>query len=145
MGGGGGARGEYRGGIRGREKEGYPEGGDCQRERRGRNWIKLGNIALIIIDNRKRAEVAGRDKKKRRRKLQIQGECDGKMDPLWVLCQGFLYTSSFSPFRPSRPLSLKKKKNKLLMRLRFFYSSSVTNLTMRKKKSNPFGTRLNKS
>ena len=129
----------------GREKEGYPGGGDCQRERRGRNWIKLGNIALIIIDNRKRAEVAGKDKKKGRRKLQIQGECDGKMDPLWVSCQGFLYTSSFSPFRPSRPLSLKKKKKKLLMRLRFFYSSSVTNLTMRKKKSNPFGTRLNKS
>ena len=132
-------------GYGGREKEGYPGGGDCQRERRGRNWIKLGNIALIIIDNRKRAEVAGKDKKKGRRKLQIQGECDGKMDPLWVSCQGFLYTSSFSPFRPSRPLSLKKKKNKLLMRLRFFYSSSVTNLTMRKKKSNPFGTRLNKS
>ena len=97
-------------GYGGREKEGYPGGGDCQRERMGRNWIKLGNIALIIIDNRKRAEVAGKDKKKGRRKLQIQGECDGKMDPLWVSCQGFLYTSSFSPFRPSRPLSLKKKK-----------------------------------
>ena len=115
----------------GREKEGYPGGGDCQRERRGRNWIKLGNIALIIIDNRKRAEVAGKDKKKGRRKLQIQGECDGKMDPLWVSCQGFLYTSSFSPFRPSRPLSLKKKKKKQVTHeatfLLFFFCDELDN------------------
>ena len=27
------------------EKEGYLGGGDSQRERRGRNWMKLGNIA----------------------------------------------------------------------------------------------------
>ena len=117
-------------GYGGREKEGYPGGGDCQREKRGRNWIKLGNIALIIIDNRKRAEVAGKDKKKGRRKLQIQGECDGKMDPLWVSCQGFLYTSSFSPFRPSRPLSLKKKKKKVTHEatfLLFFFCDELDN------------------
>ena len=67
------------------EKEGYLGGGDSQRERRGRNWMKLGNTALIIIHNRKRAEVAGTAKKKRRRKLQIQGKCGGKMDTFWVL------------------------------------------------------------
>ena len=31
----------------------------------GRDWMTLGYIALIIIHNRKRAEVAGKAKKKR--------------------------------------------------------------------------------
>ena len=103
-GGRGGARGEYRGGIRGAGKGRVPGRGDSQRERRGRNWMKLGNIALIIIHNRKRAEVAGKDKKKRRQKLQRQGECDGKMDPLWDLCgPPFSIRPLFPPFAPLVP------------------------------------------
>ena len=67
---------------------------------KGEKGKKLEEIRQhrLILHNRKRAEVARKVKKKRRRKLQIQGKYGGKMDPLSVLCLGFLYTSPFSPF-----------------------------------------------
>ena len=54
---------------------------------KGEKGKKLDEIRQhrSILHNRKRAEVAEKVKKKRRRKLQIQGKCGGKMDPLSVL------------------------------------------------------------
>ena len=107
---------------------------------KGEKGKKLGEIRQhrLILHNTKRAEVAGKVKKKRRRKVQIQGKCGGKMDPLLVLCQGFLYFPLF-PFSLLSSPSTKKETS--YSGYDFFYSSSVTNLTMRKKKSDPFETR----
>ena len=141
-GGGVGAQGEYGGGIRGGAGKGRVPG--RWGFSKGGKGKKLGEIRQhrLILHNTKRAEVAGKVKKKRRRKVQIQGKCGGKMDPLWVLRQGFLYLPLF-PFSLLSSPSTKKETS--YSGYDFFYSSSVTNLTMRKRKSDPFETRLNKA
>ena len=78
------APGEYRGGIREVGKGRVPGRWGFSKGEKGKKLDEIRQHRLII-HNRKRAEVAGKVKKKRRRKLQIQGKCGGKMDTFWVL------------------------------------------------------------
>ena len=66
------------------------------------------------------------------------------MDPFGFCVRGFS-TSPFSLFAPLFPFNFPKKKASYSWGYDSFYSSSVMNLTMKKKKGDPFGTRLTKS
>ena len=73
-GGGVGAQGEYRGGIRGGKRKGTVEVG-ILKGREGEE-IKLGEIRQhrVILPNRKRAEVAGKSRKKKSGNWKYNGK-----------------------------------------------------------------------